>query len=224
MSESYTLLSFMWVGFVCWVLRGYLHKHYFLQSSHTCLWANLQMFSVSSGWSLMPSMATDHWTFIANSGVRNSIWELNFKMIEVFLPCISFFIIDINTCLSVSSSWMCQTCTHNLPCLALSPSLPPSLPLRFASWEMACKQVASDEKIAHLSQQVKWHCLGTTCQMQFGLLRWMDGKWNSSEMLMWCAMLVSSLFDVYVCSWCRDLHRLLCPSPSTTSYLTKVLC
>lgn len=49
-----------------------------------------------------------------------SISELNFRMIEAFLPSISFFIIDINTCLSVSSSWMCQTCTHALPCLALS--------------------------------------------------------------------------------------------------------
>lgn len=166
MPESYTV-SFICVGFVCWKLRGFcwklrgfLCKHYSFTklpympiSTFTNVFSELRMESNAFHGHGSLALYGQLWT--------TSISELNFRMIKVFLPCISFFIIDINTCLSVSSSWMCQTCTHTLPCLA--PSL--SLPLRCASREMACKQVASDEKIAHLSQQVKWHCLGTTCQM-----------------------------------------------------------
>lgn len=70
------------------------------------------MFSLRSGWSLMLSLATDHWTFMNSSGVRTSISKLSFSLIEVSLLCFSSFIIAINT-LSVSSGWMCQTCTHS---------------------------------------------------------------------------------------------------------------
>ncbi len=71
------------------------------------------MFSVRSGWSLMLSLATDHWTFMSSSGVRTSFSKLSFSLIEAFLLCFSSFIIDINTFLSVSSGRMCQTCTHS---------------------------------------------------------------------------------------------------------------
>lgn len=73
----------------------------------------------------------------------------------------------------------------HISCASKIPSPPP--PPRPAECTRcgSGKQVASGGKIAHLSQQVKQDSLGTACQMQFGLFRWMI-RWNGIAQRRWC--------------------------------------
>lgn len=127
-------------------------------------------FQWDQDWSLMLSLATDHWTFMSSSGVRTSISKSSYSLIEVSLLCFSSFIID-NTFLSVSSDRMCQTCTRSpMSCSVHSSSV---FSLLSEGWAVSRWLLMENCTFVEASQVA---LSGTTCQMWFGLLRWIGGQ------------------------------------------------